>query len=141
MAVPATAVLSESLFVQNYGPALWGHTWSLAVEEHFYLLLTLGLWILSRRAGPPSQKLLPLPGIVGLFAMLVLLARVATNLLLTNSLKTHHFATHLRVDSLLFGTLLAYLFHFRPELFRRLFVDWRPLVVPLSVLLVLPIFF
>ena len=26
----------ELLFIQNYGPHVWSHTWSLAVEEHFY---------------------------------------------------------------------------------------------------------
>src|ERR1035437_9769085 len=31
--------LSEMLYVQNYGPSIWVHTWSLAVEEHFYILL------------------------------------------------------------------------------------------------------
>src|SRR5882762_10148526 len=39
--IPGKVLLSEGLFVQNYGPAFWGHTWSLAVEEHFYLLLAL----------------------------------------------------------------------------------------------------
>jgi peptidoglycan/LPS O-acetylase OafA/YrhL len=28
---------SELLFLQSYSPA-WNHTWSLAVEEHFYLM-------------------------------------------------------------------------------------------------------
>ena len=39
-------VLSELLFVQNYGAHVWSHTWSLAVEEHFYLLLAALIAIL-----------------------------------------------------------------------------------------------
>jgi peptidoglycan/LPS O-acetylase OafA/YrhL len=34
--LPLYSFLSNSLFFQNYGPAVWNHTWSLAVEEHFY---------------------------------------------------------------------------------------------------------
>ena len=29
---PFKAVATEALFIQNYGPALWPHTWSLAVD-------------------------------------------------------------------------------------------------------------
>jgi peptidoglycan/LPS O-acetylase OafA/YrhL len=32
-------VASEVLFVRNYGPALFTHTWSPALKEHFYLTL------------------------------------------------------------------------------------------------------
>ena len=42
-------VLGEFLFLQNYLGKMWIHTWSLAVEEHFYLLLPLVLFILIRR--------------------------------------------------------------------------------------------
>jgi len=32
------SVPSRSLLVQNYWHGVWDHTWSLAVEEHFYVL-------------------------------------------------------------------------------------------------------
>ena len=32
---------AELLFMQSYFEGIWGLTWSLAVEEHFYLLLPL----------------------------------------------------------------------------------------------------
>src|SRR6476469_9931494 len=38
---PIGAYFIELGFVQNYRPTIWQHTWSLAVEEHFYLLLAL----------------------------------------------------------------------------------------------------
>ena len=50
MKIPLDLLLAEILFVQNYYGALWGHTWSLCIEEHFYLLLTAGLYLLWRRA-------------------------------------------------------------------------------------------
>ncbi|MBK9638567.1 MAG: acyltransferase [Bacteroidetes bacterium] len=34
-------LVGEIFFLQNYVGNMWSHTWSLAVEEHFYLLLTL----------------------------------------------------------------------------------------------------
>jgi peptidoglycan/LPS O-acetylase OafA/YrhL len=39
--VRGIAIAGELLFVQNYTQSIWEHTWSLAVEEHFYLLLPL----------------------------------------------------------------------------------------------------
>ncbi len=41
-------IWGELLFVQNYVGGQWGHTWSLAVEEHFYIFLMLGIWLLVR---------------------------------------------------------------------------------------------
>src|SRR5262245_6491508 len=34
-----SSCLGELFFLQNYLGALWAHTWSLAIEEHFYLFL------------------------------------------------------------------------------------------------------
>ncbi|MCW1916485.1 acyltransferase [Luteolibacter sp. GHJ8] len=41
-------IWAELLFVQNYFPGIWVHTWSLAVEEHFYLLLTFAFLLALR---------------------------------------------------------------------------------------------
>jgi peptidoglycan/LPS O-acetylase OafA/YrhL len=46
------ATLAEFMFVQNYVPGLWGHTWSLAVEEHFYILLAVLFGLLAKRKKP-----------------------------------------------------------------------------------------
>jgi len=42
--------------VQNYFDTLRAHTWSLAVEEHFYLLLPLVLLALTRLRRPPDRR-------------------------------------------------------------------------------------
>ncbi len=49
--------LAEVTFMQNYFTGLWGHTWSLAVEEHFYILLPLSLVCMARfaRGGKPFR--------------------------------------------------------------------------------------
>jgi peptidoglycan/LPS O-acetylase OafA/YrhL len=47
--VPGRQLASELVFLQSYFPGLWGHAWSLAVEEHFYLLLAAAVALLARR--------------------------------------------------------------------------------------------
>ena len=50
--------LLTALFLSDYGKAFWGmpvvlqHSWSLSVEEHFYLLWPLALIFLVRRLSP-----------------------------------------------------------------------------------------
>src|SRR5262249_23529139 len=46
---PTKGLIGELLFLQNYLAALWNHTWSLAVEEHFYLGLALLLFLLHKK--------------------------------------------------------------------------------------------
>lgn len=124
------------LHLQNYLGTPREHTWSLAVEEHFYLglallgLLTLrSVWLRERaRQFAAPAFVLALVGLAawrqGQFAAH---GREALNL----------YATHLRFDGLLVGTALAYLQHFRPAA-----LAWstrRPLVTVLvGALLALP---
>src|SRR5256885_12462966 len=53
-----SAYLPEMLFYQSYQPdRVWQHTWSLAVEEHFYILLPALLLIMllfRKKAGCPD---------------------------------------------------------------------------------------
>ena len=108
-----TAVICEALFVQNYGPAVFNHTWSLAVEEHFYLLLVLLFLILLRRNRTrPFQAMdvlaLTLP-------VIVLAVRLVVAWQWPFDLKMALFTTHARIDALFFGVTLAYLCRFHPN--------------------------
>lgn len=100
---------AELSFLQSYLEHRWcEHTWSLAVEEHFYLLLPFLLLALSK------SRFAPLPRIV-FTVMAALLAARCINGLRPFSYQTHMFPTHLRLDAPLFGVLLAYWHRSWPE--------------------------
>jgi peptidoglycan/LPS O-acetylase OafA/YrhL len=87
-------------------PSPLRHTWSLAVEEQWYLLwplLLLGL----RRAAPGPRSLLA--------AVLALAAASATAMwLVADDVDRAHFGTDTRAHALLVGAALAVVVHHRP---------------------------
>ena len=101
---------AELLFVQNYFRGYWNHTWSLAIEEHFYLLLLLLVYVLIRKGG--VKRLNQIPFYFALIAVGCLSLRC---LKLLSGVEFDNFAylfpTHLRIDSLFFGVLLSYFYH------------------------------
>src|SRR5437667_5366404 len=118
-------VWSELFFVQNYFTPLWKHTWSLPVEEHFYLLLPASLILLNHDA--PFRRL---PRLFAFVACLLLVFRILTAY--TSGLAEFNilYRTHLRLDSLFFGVLLSYYFHFKPAHFKPFrFVTRHPILV------------
>jgi len=115
-------VASELLFLQSYLPGYWPHTWSLSVEEHFYALLTLGMLVASRR--DTADPFRAIPRVTLAIGICCLAARCVTSALLPFDPQTHFFPTHLRLDALAFGTLLAYWHHCRPGDLAR-FMDRR----------------
>jgi peptidoglycan/LPS O-acetylase OafA/YrhL len=105
------AVVSELLFVQNYGPHVWNHTWSLAVEEHFYLLLAALVFALCRFV--PQAPFRRIPAIFLFTTAGVFVLRAITMARGPYTGATHHFPTHLQIDSLFTGVVLSYYFHNR----------------------------
>jgi len=132
------AVASELLFVQNYGPNLWNHTWSLAVEEHFYLLLAFSLFILGRRRSTDPFTMIPAAFVI--LAILCLLLRVFGQPHAPFDLKAHAFRTHLRLDGLFFGVFLSYVFHRHPLWFISTARRFRYTLVGMGVVLLFPAF-
>ena len=108
--------ISELLMMQNYTGALWNHTWSLAVEWHFYLLLAAALFLLLRKCPRPQQALAYIPLVFLACAVFCFAARLLASLLIGTVGPQHfkwlYFGSHIRLDSLMFGVLLAYFWHF-----------------------------
>jgi peptidoglycan/LPS O-acetylase OafA/YrhL len=126
--------LPDLVFVQNYFPNQWRwpQSWSLAIEEHFYIGLPLVLALLvarSRRRGgaePPTFPRFFAGGVA--FLVLVLVARLVDA---GTAVPYAYFRTHFRADSLAFGVVLGWLYHHRRPTFAKLARLW-PLAVALT---------
>ena len=138
--VPWLPAISELLFVQNYGPALWRFTWSLAVEEHFYLLLALGFFILAKHRPAQPFRSIPVAFIAVAVICLTLRLLVAACIHGPFDLKLQLFPSHLRMDSLFFGVLLSYLYHNHPKQFLSIASRFRFFLLCLGVLMLAPAF-
>ena len=138
----APAVTAQLLHVTNYWdiyrggagePAGTGVYWSLAVEEHFYLLFPL-LYV-----GMRSLRLSPFSQVRVLWALcaLVLLWRCVLVLIVHVSTDRTYMATDTRFDSILFGCALAVWNNpvlDAPPLNER---RWKYLIVPAALLVLI----
>ena len=98
--------------VQNYFGSSIKQTWSLAVEEHFYIFLTVLLVLLAKR-GPRFI-------ISTLAALCILTIAMRIDAVSHDNLDAAFRETHLRIDSLLYGVILAAISIFFPEKFNAL---------------------
>lgn len=110
--------LSEVFFLQNYLSGLgwfYGVTWSLAIEEHFYILLTLVLGYLIKK----NVKLEDLGKKALVYTLIffgaVISLRFAVNLYFPADEIRTFTMTHLRIDSLFAGVVVSYLYYFRRD--------------------------
>jgi peptidoglycan/LPS O-acetylase OafA/YrhL len=140
--LPPSGVLADVFFLQCYSPGLWVHSWSLAVEEHFYLLLPLVLLLILKLNRDSASPLRPVLALAGCVAAGALLLRILNWCMRPDySMYIHHFPTHLRFDSLLLGVAIAYLYHFHNSRFVEVLTPWRRWLIAGGVLLLMPAFF
>ncbi|MBW4495048.1 MAG: acyltransferase [Oscillatoria princeps RMCB-10] len=134
-----SSVASEILFFQNYVTPIWNHTWYLAVDQHFYaILLPISLTLMVNFATNKSEPFKPVVKIFIVIAILTLALRVVTAFSLPYTHLTHVFPTHLRLDGLTFGVLLGYLQTFHTARFSNFIRRRLNLILPLSMLLIVP---
>lgn len=105
--------LAEVFFLQNYFKGLHIHTWSLALEEHYYIFISILLFLLITILKRTDK-------ILTIIIILIFIISIGRIISLLYSNETNITATHLRIDGLLIGTLLSYLYNFNNELFHKL---------------------
>lgn len=130
---PLARYLHEIFFVQNYGQGAWDHTWSLAVEEHFYIFLPVFLLVLMWLSANREDPFRILPWAALSIATVCVAFRAASVYLGTPNLHMAYTASHERMDSLFFGVLLGYFYHFRPLLLEKLLQPTRNRLVIAAV--------
>ncbi|MGB7731408.1 MAG: acyltransferase [Candidatus Acidiferrum sp.] len=109
----STFLVPNLLHLQNYLGTSLSHTWTLAVEEHFYLALPVLLVFLIGRRLNETQIVFILAGLcVG-----TLVLRTGLVFLLGSTRVWEY--THTRIDSLMFGVLLSYFYQFRRNALNR----------------------
>jgi len=110
-------LVHDIFFLQSYRPGIWPHAWTLAIEVHFYILLALLLYYLSRTPPKKGQWLARLPFILGGVMVACFIAR-----LINSAVRTAHFdvhqqfmPSHLHLDVLAAGVLLRHLYNYHRE--------------------------
>ncbi|OXG03720.1 acyltransferase [Flavobacterium piscis] len=136
-------LLSDLFFVQNYVYG-WGYayipSWSLAVEEHFYFSFALLLWLgikyswIDLKSGV-ERKISKFE--IGIFLIMIscLIGRTISNIYFQGNGDKNFTMSHLRVDSLLSGTLVSYLYYFKKEKLVLFFQSNKVVLMILSFVL------
>jgi peptidoglycan/LPS O-acetylase OafA/YrhL len=128
-----TRYLHELLFIQNYAPGVWDHTWSLAIEEHFYVFLPIFLLILLQFSGKRANPFWVIPQAFLAIAVLCAAFRASSVFLATPNFTVPYIASHARMDALFFGVMIGYFHHFRPQTLENLMRPTRNRMIILLV--------
>lgn len=108
-----SGLVGEFFFVQNYAPHFWEHTWTLAVEEHFYIALCILFFALLKFKNAAKNPFAAVPKIFVFLTAVCLMLRLLTAYFLPFGYERNIEPTHLRLDSLFFGVFISYLWHFK----------------------------
>lgn len=100
-------IISELLFTQSYGPHIWLHTWTLAVEVQFYLFIGLLFYLIH--SFKLKIKLKPMLIFIGIILISSLLFRILNSYPHRNEYSFFFTQTHLRCDGLFVGMLFSFL--------------------------------
>lgn len=130
-------LVTEILYVQNYYIGLWGHTWSLAVEEHFYLLLAaLSAFLIRFNSRTHIFQSIPylLFGIILCVSALRIYLTHCTDIPISELYRP----SHLRFDSLFFGVLISYWYHFNYKNLKAFIKKHYRMIRAVSILMLVP---
>lgn len=125
----STFLLQNLTHMQNYFGTSIAQTWSLAVEEHFYLFLPALMMLFAYLRLRVHAMLC----VLGALCVLVLVARSVA--VWHGQIDAAFFYTQYRIDSLLFGVMLAAVYWMKPATYRYI-AERRALLVVLVAALV-----
>ncbi|MEV8149970.1 acyltransferase [Arthrobacter sp. NPDC080073] len=115
-----TFFLQNIVHLQNYLGTSLSQLWSLAVEEHFYLLAAILFPIFARRGGQPKILLTIMTSVLAACLLFRFIGAAAGA-----SEVQIQWQTHFRADSLAAGVILAVLsVHYEPMFTRMLKLRW-----------------
>lgn len=133
-------MLAEAFFLQNYFHGIMGVSWSLAVEEHFYYLTAFFILIARFWSFLYTRKAIPI--VSGFVLVICLLLRF---LEWQNGgyggMYVNYTPTHLRIDSISAGVLIAYFYSFYQKAFFDFLRAHFFLLLLLSACMILPVFY
>jgi|SRR5271156_1260672 len=112
--------LHEVFFIMNYQQGFWDHTWTLAVEEQFYIFLPIFLLVISRFSTKRENPFRIVPWAAIVIALFCVISRGVSVYIGTPNFHMAYNASHNRMDALFFGVLIGYLYHFRPAVLEKL---------------------
>ncbi|MGQ0799756.1 MAG: acyltransferase family protein [Pseudomarimonas sp.] len=126
----ASHAVCNAVFLQNYlACERWSHSWSLAVEEHFYAALALVLgwaaWRGAKRGWAGARVfsiVLPLAAAVWLIALGLRVMECFPDYLSQGA--RAYYQSHMRADSLMAGVACAFLFRYRSAIQQWQFSRW-----------------
>ena len=138
-------LFQESIFIQNYTNGL-GYlnpaSWSMAIEEHFYIGLVIVLWISLKKQWIKLEvvenstfKLGKIEIVIFSLFILCYVLRYYSNLNIPEIGAKSFTMTHLRIDSLFAGVLVSYFYHFRISYLEKILNNKR--IIFLVILLCL----
>lgn len=136
--------LSDLTFFQNYVWG-WGYayaaSWSLAVEEHFYfcflLFFQLGLkynFIKLKEIDSQISRISRFEILIILVMIFCIMFRLYRNIAFPEQFAFNFTMTHLRIDSILSGVLISYLFYFRLDYLKKIYQSYKNPLLVLSFL-------
>ena len=129
--------LHELFFLMDYKQGFWDHTWTLAVEEQFYIFLPIFLLVILRFSAKRENPFRLIPWAALSIALFCVISRAASIYIGKPNFQMAYIAFHNRMDALFFGVLIGYLYHFRPAILEELMRPARNRVVMAAISAVL----